>query len=968
MEDNARTFGSFELRPAQRVLLENGNVIRLGGRALEILIALTERPGELIGKEELIARVWPNVIVEEAALRVHIAALRKFLGDGRSGTRFITNVPGRGYTFVGTVNKGTQSSASGRALSHRLPQAQSRMVGRREVVVALADKVMQRGFVTIVGHGGVGKTTTALGIAETLLEHYPDGIYFADLGAVGNPSLVLGVVASALGLATDVEDRYAAIATFVAGKRLLLILDGCEHVIDAAADIAETISKLGNETAHLLATSREPLRASGEWVHRLPPLAFPPDTPSMSAADVLSFPAVQLFMERASAASDAFMITEANADTIGSICRRLDGIPLAIELVAARVDSMGVPGLPMLMKDPHRLLSSRGRRTARARHQTLRAALNWSYELLNPVEKAILRRLGVFVGSTSIEAVLAVAIEDDIVAADCEEAIASLVTKSLVVADISQATVQYRLLDTTRFYAIEQLAELGELDAIARRHATYFRDLFKTAAQEAEVQTASQWLPRYTSHLENVRAALDWSFSTKGDPAVGVELTLAAAPLWTWLVQVAEAQISIERALGAPPEHLDDRTLMRLNGALGGATSIADIASRRMITAHSAALALAEKLGDVDQQLRALWGLWVYHLDQGEFRVGLEVGRRFYQAAQHSNSRNDQVIGQRLVGYALYLLGDLEGARSEIERVLRLLNEKEGASEAFRFQFDQRAVARMTYALILWMQGFPEQATHWRMEADANALAIGHSTLVGNVIIKSSGPLAILTADNDALANYVGYLASHAAPQALWPFMVRIYAGLLDIRCGRLSEGIRCLRTALAGIGERRFTMPRTWAMSVLALAEAQNGERDCALQTIGVAIARVEADEERWCYPEVLRVKGEILQLAYGETGCADAIVYFQRAMEISQHQGALSWELRAATSLARLWHRQAMSKEAADLLSEVYGRFTEGFATADLEIARALLDDIRASLKVQARSARPVRKVSRSAASGVE
>ena len=944
MTEQARFFGTFELRPTQRALLENGREIRLGSRALEILIVLTERPSQLIPKEELIARVWPNVFVEEASLRVHIAALRKILGDGGSGSRFIANVPGRGYCFVGSVRHATPSEPSGENEASQLPLSLTRTIGRRDVISALTAKLAQHRFVTIVGHGGVGKTTTALAVAGGLARTYPDGVVFVDLAAVANPDLVASAIASALGLPVRGDGLAAAIPALLQNKRLLIILDSCERVIDAAAALAETIVADTTESVHLLATSREPLRVAGEWVQRLAPLDVPPAA-ALSVTDALSFPAVQMFVEHASAASDTFALTEANVDVVSSICRRLDGIPLALELVAARVNSIGVPGLSALLDDPHRLLTSVGRRTARVRHQTLRSALDWSYELLPEDERMLLRCLGVFAGAITLESAAAAAAEQGIGASTCHELIAGLVTKSLVVADISGPTMRYRLLDTTRFYAIEKLIACGELEAVSRRHAIFYRDMFERAAREAETQNAAQWLGVYRIHLDNVRAALDWAHSERGDPAIGIELTISAVPLWTWMQLVVECQGCIERALGAPPAYLSPRQAMKLHGALGGVTSTADIADPRMETAHTRALELSETLGDVDQQLRALWGLWVHALDQGRYHAALELAHRFGAAANKSSSANDQLVGERLIGYARHFLGDQSGARWHLERVLQLYDETESMKGALRFQYDQRITARMTLAMVLWLQGFPDQAMQCVETNTAHALAIGHPFLLGNMMSKSGCPIALCTGNIDVAERYVRHLltGTEANGPLMWPPMSRAYDALVKIRRGHVEEGLRLLRTALGQLPKSRFALPRIWILGELALAEARSGEAGQALRTIEAAIAEADRSDERWCFAELLRVKGEI-HLAgslTARTGEAEAL--FLEAIDWARRQEVLSWELRATTSLARLWHANGSTHEAFDALEAVYTRFTEGFGTADLQAARALLDEMR-------------------------
>ena len=357
---------------------------------------LVERAGELVTKEELVARVWPDTVVDESNLRAQMAALRKALGDGRDGARYVATVPGRGYRFVAPVARSTEPVTRGElgAGAQELPVRLVRTVGRAEVVAAIGSRLQRRRFLTIVGPAGIGKTTVALAVAEALSASYEHGAAYLDLAASSDARLAPSALAAALGLASISEDPVPGVIAHLRDRQMLLVLDSCEHVVEAAAVMAEQILK-GAPGIHLLATSREPLRAEGESVHRLAPREVPLPSSELTAAEALTFSAVELFVERAAAGLDGFALTDANAPLVAEICSRLDGIALAIELVAGRVDALGVAGVAARLDDRFRLLTS-GRRTALPRHQTLSAALDWSYEFLPEEERALLRRLAVF--------------------------------------------------------------------------------------------------------------------------------------------------------------------------------------------------------------------------------------------------------------------------------------------------------------------------------------------------------------------------------------------------------------------------------------------------------------------------------------------------------------------------------------------------------------------------------------------
>src|SRR5262249_17432380 len=348
---------------------------------------------------------------------------------------------------------------------------------------------------------------------------------------------------STLGVAIQSGNAIPDLIAYLQDKRMLLVLDSCEHVIEAAAALAEQI--LQNAAAvQILATSREPLRAKGERLHRLSPLELPPNSSELTAAEALAFPSVQLFVERAAANLDGFELSDADAPVVADICGKLEGMPLAIELAATRVDAFGIRQLSVLLDDRIRLLTY-GRRTTLPRHRSLAAALDWSYEFLPDDERVVLRRLSVFSSAFTLDSASAVADGKT----DVVEGVASLVAKSLVSADVGGTVVQYRLLDTTRAYATQKLTESGEFEDYVRRHAEHHRDLFERAEAEWEARPAAEWLEEYGRRIDDVRSALKWAFSPGGDASIGVGLTVAAIPLWMQLSLMDECRECLERAL-----------------------------------------------------------------------------------------------------------------------------------------------------------------------------------------------------------------------------------------------------------------------------------------------------------------------------------------------------------------------------------------------------------------------------------
>jgi predicted ATPase len=435
---------------------------------LDILTCLADRPGEVIAKQDLMDHVWSGVTVEEGSLRVHVAAIRKALCDGQFGNRYIANIKGRGYSFVGTVVSLAGGTESAKIRQQgRLPVRPVTMIGRETVVTEVGDKLRNERFVTLLGPGGIGKTTIALAVARAATEEFAGKVHFVDLESLTDPRHVAGAVATSLGLALKSNDPGLELLDLIRSRKLFIILDSCEHVIETVALLAEQLHQ-ESEQIHLLTTSRELLKVGGEHCCRVLPLEFPPDGSEQTATAVLRYPSVQLLARRVAARAGSFVLTDGEAPFVAEMCRKLDGIPLAIELAAGQVAALGLENTLArleLLKLTHR--------SAVARHQTLKATLDWSYNLLSDGERIVLRRIAPFVGQFTLEGARYVAGEIGKGTGDIFDAIAGLVEKSLIATRIDETQAQYRLLGTTRAYALEKLEEHAEVDVVLRRHAEY---------------------------------------------------------------------------------------------------------------------------------------------------------------------------------------------------------------------------------------------------------------------------------------------------------------------------------------------------------------------------------------------------------------------------------------------------------------------------------------------------------------
>ncbi|MBW5803551.1 transcriptional regulator [Burkholderia sp. COPS] len=552
----------------RREIRSNGKLLRIGSRAFEILELLIRANGALVSKDEIMQRVWPHTVVEENNLQVHIAALRKALADDRN---LIVTVPGRGYRLVGGR---ADVAPPVRVVTSRLTAAPTALVGREQTVAEVLAALDTARVVTLVGAGGIGKTRLALEAAMRAEARFPDGAAFVSLATVAAPQFVPDALAAAFGIAQPAGSlTLEAVLASVANRRMLLVLDNCEHLLDAAARIASALTE-SDAGLRVLATSREALRIQGERLCPIPPLEVPRE--GADDAETLGASAVQLFSARVQAADPRFPLDERSVSLMASVCRRLDGLPLAIELAAARAAVLGIDVLAAHLDDHFRLLTG-GFRTALPRHQTLQAMYDWSYRLLGDAERLLLRWLGVFRGTFSIDAVREIVGATRLADADLLDTIAGLVSKSLLSLESAHGAPRYRLLTTTRAYALQQLENNGECAAAARAHANYFHALFRLAPVDDGGTLGESRLDVIRRELGNLRAALDWAFSPNGDAEIGIALAAVAVPCLFDLSLVDECR---ERARAALDSMRDmDETRTR------------DDARVRLLAAYAAALA-----------------------------------------------------------------------------------------------------------------------------------------------------------------------------------------------------------------------------------------------------------------------------------------------------------------------------------------------------------------------------------------
>ncbi|MDF0733088.1 winged helix-turn-helix domain-containing protein [Pseudomonas entomophila] len=894
--ENALCFGPFVLYPQQQLLFKHGEPVHLGSRALQLLVTLASRSGELLEKNELLALVWPKVVVEECNLRAQMTTLRRVLGDEGDFTHIVT-VPGRGYRFVApvSVREASVQAIAPAKVETCLPCPATSVLGREQALRTLAEELRERRLVTLTGSPGIGKTSLALALANTLATHFPQGRTFVDLGSDSAP--VAQQVATALGLAPG-NDALPTLAEALGNAPHLLMLDNCCHALEDTARVVEALLRQA-PGCHVLVTSREPLHAEGEFIRAVAPLPVGANDHLLSATDAQASPAVQLLVQRAAMLDSDFTFSDADVPAAVAICRKLDGNPLAIEIAACHVRAFGLAYLVELLDGGFRLQMT-GRRTAQPRHRTLDAALDVSHALLCAKEQTMLRQLSIFSGAFTLAAAKAVV---DVCPGQYQDSawlLESLLDKSLLEASTGAQVKRYRLPHTVRLYAAHKLDQHQETRATAQRHAAYTLSEQHRATQDLERMGTDAWLALHGPAIDCVRSALSWCFGDQGDPTLGVDLVLASVPLWLRLSLIDECHRWVDSGLHFAA--VSTRQRMLLNTIAASVMALTHGAGPAIRQAWQQVIDDAQALGDSEHELRGLWGLWHDHCCCNQHPQALALADRYVHLSERTNRLERRLLGRRMRATPLFHMAKLEGARQAISEALSF--PLMPPAHVIDSHFDQGIAARSLKAQIQLLQGQVGQAL-LTLEANVDAaMALHHPASLWYSLSLSAIPITLLVGHEKRSREFLTRLKDSLGEQDLpvWRLFVRCFEHILLIRQGAAAEGVRGLGEALDQLHAIGDSPLYSLVRSEYAQGLAMLGLDQLAVEIIEQTLAITEAREEHWFRPELLRIKAQLLIRPDKPAQRDQAMALLNLAMNEANAQGARFWAGRIAANLSQL------------------------------------------------------------------
>jgi predicted ATPase len=831
-----------------------------------------------------------------------------------------------------------------------LPAALNRFVGRTHELKELKDRLGETRLLTLVGSGGTGKTRLALQAASDLRDDFDDRVYFVDLAASRDLDSVLSVTARAIGLREEsnrplLDDLKEQIGT----QKMLLLLDNFEQVTAAAPTMAELLRDCPG--LKQLVTSREVLHVSGEHVFPVPPLALPEgDGEHVSVEQLAQSEAIQLFVDRAQAVKPDFRLTEENAQAVAELCVGVDGLPLAIELATARLGLFSPQALVDRLGNRLTLLRG-GARDAPARQQTLRDTIGWSYELLDVGEQRLFELVSVFSGAT-LDAVEEVASRvkglDDV---DIVDGLSSLVDKSLIRRlEHNHAEPRFSMLETIREFATAQLEKDPEFSAACRRaHAAHFADWTQRQWDHLTGDERDRASEQMVEDLENISSAWGYwlgeqEYEQLGKFTDSLWLLYDARGWYHATVSLTTDLLQLLSSTPSTPERVLEQITLQ--------TSLARVLlawkgyTQEVEDAYTRALELCEGEGEIPQLLPVLRGLSSFYIYRSEFEKGARIGEQILSLAERYDDASARVEGHLVLGANLALLSHLRPGMEHLEKGIAAYDPERHGAGRFQLGNNPGVVCFTTSALVLWMLGFPDRSRSRTDDAISLATRLNHPSSMAYAqfhaglidLWKREAELA------DERARAVLDIAEeHEFP--IWKAVGACLRGDALAEMGSADEGLTLIEEGMNNY-QRLTTPPVFWPLLLYLQAGACRlaGRPSDGLTLLDEALEIATHTPGPTLWSEFFRLKGDLL-LAVSTDNAASAESWFQRAVDAAGEVQAPMLQLRAALRLGRLWREQGKTEAARTLLSDAYGRFTEGFSTADLREAKALLDDLEAA-----------------------
>lgn len=931
-------FGPFQLFPASRKLLCGKDELTLGGRAMDILLALARSKGEILDKDALMAAGWPSIFVHESNLKVTIAALRRSLREYSPNSDLIKTVVGRGYWLDEDAWSEAEASNTNRSVvvGTRLPELGS-VIGRDAEIANLCRTLASNRITTVVGAGGIGKTTVAVAAAQLFEDEHGVAATFVDLSRVASEEFVAVSLAAALGINSEGGDPLQAVTTILARRKALLVLDTCEHVLHAVAHICDVILEKTSDV-WILTTSREILRVRNEKTLWLAPLNAPPVDRSETLAEVLNYSAPQLLVERALEAA-GYRPDEGDARAIADICRRLDGSPLAIELVSPRLAGRTAVMALRDLDDRFRTLR-RDRPGAPLRQQTLLITLEWSYALLTREEGAVLRATSIFAGSFDASAATRIVGDEGISEVEILDAVAGLRAKSMVSVDHAAGGLRYRLLDSTRAFASSLLESQGELEIVSFNHARFVLEACTQAGAVQMTMSARDWRSSYAGQVDELRKALDWSLHRSGDTVLGVQLAVAGLPIWQEFSMGEEGRRNCEAALAAfERERMTDKELkLKLIVGLASLNAYLTTETDRLVALFEAASQLARETENADAECLALSALATFKLLPGQDDTVSLALDDMREAAVRARDRAALWEQEKLRAW-------LEVYRCQFalanQRLINLRKEMRGQAEgsAPRFHVDQKSSVDIQYGALQWLMGRPGHSIDIIEETAQYAIAHGHGLSLVHAL--SRGIIfAFLECHLYDRARYYSemlkaVIIQHGLPT--WLPLADCYSESIHALSGTLRRPdelravLNALKAGSAQLGNTTYCA--TLARAMLAIDEPDDAAHALAyIRELGV---------QRWNMPELLRLEVAI-DRARGVA--ADSELKLKESLRLADEIGCHAWRLRSGIDLAFVLMEKGARIEAREVLQPIYNHFSDGFDTGDVKNAGTLLQQLSA------------------------